>query len=223
MWIFAAEAGDEALLADMHTGNLHTATANRVYGKGVIDIVAIEEKEGRKNSRGRAKMLNFGVVFCMGIDSMAIALECSRTEAKRNLKYYYDQYSKIRPFMDKMISMAQRDGYIWNRYGWKLEVSKTAAYRSVNYIVQSSAAAHMQEKMIWLDEYYKAHPEIGAEIVLTIHDEIVTEVEEAKILPHLPIIKAEFENHHGKWSEFPKLPLEFKVTRDRWDKPEKLK
>ena len=124
--------------------------------------------------------------------------------------------------MDDMIALAQQQGYIWNRFGWKLEVDKRAAYRSINYLVQSSAAAHMKEKMRWLARYYKAHPEIGARIVLTIHDEIVTEVEEAKILPHLPFIKKEFEDHHGKWPEFPKLPVEFKATRYSWAKSEKM-
>jgi DNA polymerase I len=162
------------------------------------------------------------VVFCMGIDSTANFLKCDRAEAKRQLDFYFEQYHRIRPFMDDMISLAGQQGFIWNRYGWKLEVDKRKPYRSINYIVQSSAAAHMKEKMRWLAKYYKAHPEIGAKLVLTIHDEIVTEVEEAKILPHLKTIKAEFEDHHGKWTEFPKLPIEFKVTRERWDKPVKL-
>lgn len=221
MWIFAGEADDKALLEDLHTGNLHTATANRVFGRG-RDIVSEEAKLGKKNARGRAKMLNFGVVFCMGVDSMANALKCSRTEAKEHLDYYYEHYHRIRPFMEDIMSTAGREGCIWNRYGWRLQVARHAPYRAVNYIVQSSAAAHMKEKMRWLDGYYRAHPEIGASIVLTIHDEIVTEVEEAKILPHIKTIRSEFENHHGRWSNFPKLPLEFKVTRRRWDKPDKL-
>ena len=222
MWIFAGEANDKAMLEDLHTGSLHNATANRIYGKG-RNIVAEEEAHGHRNSKNKAKVLNFGVVFCMGVDTMADALECSRSEAKRNLAFYYDAYKDIRPFMDRMIAQAQRDGYIWNRHGWRLEVDKEMAYRAVNYKVQSGAAAHMKEKMLWLDNFYRTHPEIGAELVLTIHDEIVTEVEEAKILPYLPMIRAELEDHRGKWPEFPKLPIEYKITRERWDISEKVK
>lgn len=221
MWIFAAEADDKALLEDLATGNLHTATANRIFGRG-RDIVSEEAKSGNRNSRNRAKVINFGVVFCMGVNSMSEALGCPRAEAKQHLDYYYEHYHRVRPFMEYIMSRAGLEGYIWNRYGWRLQVSRQHTYRAVNYIVQSSAAAHMKEKMRWMDRYYRTHPEIGARLVLTVHDELVTEVRESKILSHLPNIKKAMENHGGRWNNFKCLPVEFKVTRERWDRQEKL-
>ena len=220
MWIFAADSGDPNMLADLMTGSLHEATANRVFGNG-RDIVAEEAAKGIRTSRTTAKMLNFGVVFCMGEETTAEYLGCTRQEAKTYRDFYYKQYTHIRPFMDRTIALAKREGCIWNRYGWKLDVDRDMAYRAVNYYVQSEEAAHVKLKMIWLHEYYKAN-NLDAQLVLTNHDEIVTECVEAEILPHLSIIKDELENHHGVFPEFPKLPIEFKVTRDKWSKQEKL-
>lgn len=220
MWIFAAVSGDPAMLADLMTGSLHEATANRVFGNG-RDIVAEEAALGIRTHRTTAKMLNFGVVFCMGEETTADYLGCTRREAKTYRDFYYQHYTKIRPYMDKMIGLAKRNGFIYNRYGWKLEVDRDMAYRAVNYEVQSDEAAHVKQKMIWLHEYFKARPELGAYLVLTNHDEIVVECDEGKIMPHLDIIRAELEDHHGVFPEFPKLPIEFKITRDKWSQQEK--
>ena len=191
-----------------------------MFGNG-RDIVAEEAAKGIRTSRTTAKMLNFGVVFCMGEETTADYLGCTRLDAKRYRDFYYKQYIRIKPFMESTISNAKRDGFVWNRYGWKLEVDRDMAYRAVNYIVQSEEAAHVKLKMIWLHEYFKAHPELDAHLVLTNHDEIVWECVEETMRPRLSIIRNELENHYGVFPEFPKLPIEFKVTRNKWSQQEK--
>ena len=229
--IFAAESGDQALLADLATGDIFTVATNRILGKRInpqtgqvehYDIVAEEAKVNKKTSRSKIKILSYGIIYGGGADAASRSLGCSRAEAQALLDQYHETYHRIRPFMDDLISLAGQQGYIWNRFNWRMEVNKEYAYQAVNYLIQSSAAAYLKSKLVWLWKYYRAHPEIGARIVMTIHDEIVTEVEEAKILPHLSIIKAELENHHGIWPEIPNLPVEFKMARERWDVQEHM-
>ena len=225
MWIFAAESQDEDLLADLATGNIHTATANRVFGHG-RDIVAEEMKEGRSNARGRAKMLNFGVVFGMGVPAVMDFLKCSRKEAQEVLDLYYRGYPRIKPFMQELSDRAAREGFIWNRFNRRLQVPRGSAYVSVNYLIQSSAAEYMKSKMRWIAPYLRARRALDAYLVLTIHDELVIEVPaplRPEMLLALKEIKAELENIHGLWwPELKNLPVEFKITRERWDKNEKL-
>lgn len=220
MWIFAAEAEEENMLADMATGNLHVATANRLYGKGK-DIVSLEMAAGgRSNSKAKAKMMNFGVVFGIGVNSTAEFLKISRSQAKMELHTYYTSYPRIRPYMDDTSRRAAQDGCVWNRFNRKIQIDRNFAYKAVNYIVQSNAADYMKRKMLWLDDYLKTRLRvkgIDAEIVLTIHDEIVVEIVKTANLKQVVLeVSMALEDARGIWKQISKLPVEASITTTNW-------
>lgn len=224
MWIFAAEAKEELMLHDLRTGNLHNSTANRMYGQG-RDIVKEElEQGGRSNSKAKAKMFNFGVVFGMGVPSAADFLKCGKAEARRELGRYYTAYPRIRPYMDEISSEAAREGFIWTRPGHRLQVDSGFAYKACNYKVQGGAAGHMRNKLVWLDKFCRSNfSAFGMELILTVHDELVVEAEEnERTLDAVRFIKEELEDHDGLWPEIKNLPVETAITRTNWALKEKL-
>ena len=220
MWMFAAETNDKGMLADLK-GNLHTATANRVFGKG-RDIVSEElSKSSVSTSRIRAKLLNFGIIYGMGAKATARLLNCGEIEAAEILKLYYKAYPAIKAFMHEYSKLANMHGCIYNRFGRRLQVPTDASYRAVNYLVQSSSADYMKRKMLWMYENRKS---IGMDLVLTVHDELVGEGSyklAANGIIHK--VKQELEDVKGVWPNLERLPVDVSITITCWAEKEKFK
>ena len=68
-------SGDESLIAAFCNGeDIHSATAARLFGKG-LDEVSGEE-------RRRAKTANFGIIYGISVFGLSQRLELPRAEAK---------------------------------------------------------------------------------------------------------------------------------------------
>jgi len=225
MWIFNLYCQDENLRHDLMSGNLHVKTANRVFGKG-RDIVAEELARGKHNSKGRAKMLNFGVVFGMGLPSTANFLGCGEVEAKEILDRYHNEYKNMRPFMWDLADKSERDGFVETPFGFRIQVDPGFGFRATNYKVQSTAGAHMKTKALWEVRELAKRPELKSRLILTMHDELARENPNTwanRIFRN--IIKKALEDpgllYDKKW--LPTLPVTFAITDTNWGAKRELK
>lgn len=218
VWIFADGAKEEKLLKALYAGlDPHGEAADFVWGKGTV---AREAAQGLKTARGKAKMLLFGILYGMGIKSCARFLKVSNQEASGILDRYHTHYTRIKPFMEEMNRRVELDGYVKTAWGRKIFVDRGFGYKATNYYVQGTGADVMKEAMFNVQSYLNREHDVDAHLVLTIHDELVLELNDRDFDPgFLQRIREIMEDHQGMLG-IKKLPVEIARTKDSWDKKE---
>ena len=173
--IMAAMSGDESMLAAFAEGaDIHRETAARVYGV-MPDLVTPEQ-------RSSCKMVNFGIIYGISAFGLSQRLRIPRREAAGLIETYFQEYPKIRAFMDRAIASAREKGYaetLTKRRRTLRDINsrnataRQAAERdAVNTPVQGTAADLMKLAMVRVARALKAEG-LKAKMVLQIHDELL--------------------------------------------------
>ncbi len=185
------------------------------------DIVVAEASLGKSNTRGRAKQVVFAKVYGGGAKSVMEILYCTLKQAAEFMHDYDVAIPDINIYMKEMIDRSKGDGYIINPYGRKVRVEPEFAYRSVNYMVQSTAACMMKDSIVRCDRFLKSTG-LDAHVLMTIHDELIFEFkkEDAKKWALRGICEI-MEDTEGRIS-IP-TPVEMKRYSNSWSKYEKVK
>ncbi len=181
MRVLAWLSGDEALISIFKQGlDIHTAVAARVFNMEEVDIT--------KEMRRKAKVINFGILYGMGVSSLRKNLNSTMEEAETFYNNFFIQFPKIRDYFEKIKNLTRQNGYTVTAYGRRryfpminssLPYVRAEAERmAVNASIQGTATADiikmaMQRVQIRLLEEGlddKAH------LVLQVHDELLYEV-----------------------------------------------
>lgn len=188
------------------------------------DIVAAEKSLDKKTTRAKAKMLLFLKVFGGGPAAAADLMDVPVSAAIQFLREYDAAFPRIGQFLQEMSTLARKQGFIRNLWDRRLAVDPDAAYRSVNYMVQGSAADLLKDRMIAVDALlrkFRERKRMGAWMVLTIHDELVLEVERrAATRPFLRWVQRTMQDHGGRIAV--PTPVTVSKTRVRWNEPQKI-
>jgi len=139
-----------------------------------------ETADACKCSRVSAKCLNFGVVYGMGIKTLAKKLGTSYEEAQRFHSRFFNNYKGIKRLYQGMKDVLAKRNWIRLLSGRKRRFNNlTDDYRdvsrAVNSLIQGSSADLMKISMVKLHEEF---PDI--KIIGQVHDEILIEVPEDK-------------------------------------------
>jgi DNA polymerase I-like protein with 3'-5' exonuclease and polymerase domains len=119
------------------------------------------------------KNVNFGILYGEGLDRLAAVLQCSREEASQIRKACRGALGSSG--LDKALKLAE-ECTTWGGRVCPVEpVSlvngelRNWGYKLINTLIQGSAGDQIKEAMIRFD----ASPEIEAEMLLSVHDEIL--------------------------------------------------
>ena len=196
--VLAILAKEEALIKIFKEGkDVHAAVASLVFG--------VPEGEVTKDMRRQAKVINFGIIYGMGVNALKVNLGSTREEAQKFYDNYFATFPQIQKYFDQVISEAARKGYTETYFGRrryfpelksKLPFMRAAAERmAMNAPLQGTAADLVKLAMIKADAALRAANLIDrAHFVLQIHDELIYEVEEAMVKRVEPIIKQAMES-----------------------------
>lgn len=196
--VLAILAKEEALIKIFKEGkDVHAAVASLVFG--------VAENEVTKDMRRQAKVINFGIIYGMGVNALKVNLGSTREEAQKFYDNYFATFPQIQKYFDKVISEAARKGYTETYFGRrryypelksKLPFMRAAAERmAMNAPLQGTAADLVKLAMIKADAALRAANLIDrAHFILQIHDELIYEVEEAMVKRVEPIIKQAMES-----------------------------
>jgi len=184
------------------------------------DIEKAEASLKKQTCRARAKMLMFAKIYGGKTHAVMSLTGCSYQEALQFIKEYDDLYPGINKYIEELSYEARRNGYIINRFGRRLAINRDKAYVAVNYMVQGSAADLLKDRMIALNKYLKTLG-LDIHIVMTVHDEIVLEINKKHAFKSvLKEIKDLLEDHTGHFNI--DLPVEVSLCKKRWDNKIKL-
>ena len=181
--LLAHMSGDEQLIeAYKQDADIHRITASKVFHTPLDEVTDLQ--------RRNAKAVNFGIVY--GISSFGLSqdLSINRKEAEGYIQAYFEQYPKVKEFLDKTVADAEKDGYVTTMFGRRRPLpeilSSNFMQRSfgkrvaMNAPIQGSAADIMKIAMIrvW-DELKKQNLE--SRILIQVHDELLLEVKEDEV------------------------------------------
>jgi DNA polymerase-1 len=183
--IAAFLSGDEKLIEIFKKGgDVHAAVAATVFGVPP-ELVDAE-------MRRRAKVINFGILYGMGVNALQQNLETSRAEAQQFLNDYFKNFSGLAHYMERTKADAARRGYTETLFGRRryfegirstLPYIRAQAERmAINAPAQGTQADVIKIAMVRIDEFLKREQlERDAYLVLQVHDELVYEVRTEKL------------------------------------------
>ena len=187
---------DPLLLNAYRTGiDIHTLTASEVFG------IPIEELD--KETRARAKAVNFGIVYGISPFGLAAQLGIDQKIAKTYIDTYYDRYKGIKSFIESTLDTVRREQAVRTHFGRVRPIPDIqsrnpnmrgfAERTAVNTPLQGTAADLIKLAMIALDREITRR-NLRSRMTLQVHDELLFDVvpEEAEEMQAL--VKQEMEN-----------------------------
>ncbi len=181
--ILALLSQDQALIDIFKEGrDIHTAVAALIGG--------VDEKDVDREMRRKAKIVNFGILYGMGINSVKKEMGGSREEAQMFYNGFFETFPKATAFLEATKEYAREHGYTKTLFGRrrqfrsinaKLPFIRAMAERmALNAPIQGTAADIIKLAMVHSQEaLMKKYP--SAKLLLQIHDEIIYEIDEDKV------------------------------------------
>jgi DNA polymerase I-like protein with 3'-5' exonuclease and polymerase domains len=177
--IVAELSGDPVLIEAFESGrDIHSETAARVFN---IPLEKVNDE-----LRGRAKAINFGVIYGLGINSLAERVGCTEAEARQFYNKYFRTFEQLSRYRRAVSSRVLKKPYsltLWRRvrYYNSPNSAQLSEYqlrnRAINTPVQGSAGDIFKLALYWL------HQKLAddAKVVNLIHDEVVVEAPEDQV------------------------------------------
>ncbi len=186
--IAAILSGDKKFVEIFKNGeDVHTAVAAEVFH--------VSRDKVTKDMRRQAKVINFGILYGMGVNSLRQALAeggtpISREEAQAFFDEYFSGFYQLAGYLDEVRIAARTQGFTETLFGRRRYheaihsnipyIRATAERQAANAPIQGTGADLVKLAMIRVDEYIKAQRlEKDVSLILQVHDELVYEVKES--------------------------------------------
>ncbi|MDE2358004.1 MAG: DNA polymerase I, partial [Betaproteobacteria bacterium] len=181
--IMAHLSEDPALLKAFREGaDIHRATASEIFG--------VAPSEVTPDQRRYIKAVNFGLIYGMGAFGLASQLNIERGAAQQYIDRYFARYPGVAAYMQRTRELAREQGYVETVFGRRLVLSdinagggprRAAAERAaINAPMQGTAADLIKLAMIAVQAHID-RDELGARLIMQVHDELVLEVPDAEL------------------------------------------
>ncbi|MBN2093976.1 MAG: hypothetical protein JW740_01195 [Candidatus Zambryskibacteria bacterium] len=178
--IAAFLSGDEKFIEIFKSGeDVHQSVATQVFG--------VKKEEVTREMRRRAKVINFGILYGMGVNALIQNLGSDRKTAQEFYNTYFEKFSGLAKYLDDTKTEAEKLGYTKTLFGRrryfkglksKIPYIKAAAERmAINAPIQGTEADITKIAMIKIDEFIKKEKlDNKVYLILQIHDELIYEI-----------------------------------------------
>ena len=195
----AGLSGDQKLVGVFKSGgDVHSSVASWVF--------SVPREKVDYEMRRRAKVINFGILYGMGVVSLRASLgsDVTREEAQTFLDNYFKNFSGLARFIQSTKQNATRLGYTETLFGRRryfpglrsplTHMRAQAERMAVNAPIQGTSADITKLAMVKADALIEKRGwRKKANLVLQIHDELVYEVEERSAKEIVPAIREVME------------------------------
>ncbi|MGA9983952.1 MAG: DNA polymerase I, partial [Acidobacteriaceae bacterium] len=194
--LLAHFSADPLLVKAYQTGqDIHTLTAAEVFG--------VPAETMSKETRNRAKAVNFGIVYGISPFGLAAQLGIEQNEARLYIETYFERYAGVRTYIDRMLEETRREQMVRTVFGRVRPIpdiqSRNANQRgfaertAINTPLQGTAADLIKLAMIRIDRRL-ADEKLKTRMTLQVHDELVFDVPEDEIEPVSAMVQHEMEH-----------------------------
>jgi DNA polymerase-1 len=188
---------DPLLVEAYRTGqDIHTLTAAEVF--------QIPAEQLDKQTRDRAKAINFGIVY--GISAFGLAAQnigIDQHEARVYIERYFERYAGVRKFIDEILNETRKTQQVRTMFGRVRPIpdilSSNANMRgfaertAVNTPLQGTAADLIKVAMIRLDAEM-ARRKMRSRMTLQVHDELVFDAAPEEVEELSALVRHEMEH-----------------------------
>jgi DNA polymerase-1 len=187
---------DPLLLDAYRTGkDIHTLTAAEVF--------EVDPETMSKETRARAKAVNFGIVYGISPFGLAAQLGIEQRVAKEYIERYFARYKGVATFIEKTLETVRRDGAVRTAFGRVRPIPDIqsrnpnqrgfAERTAVNTPLQGTAADLIKIAMLRIDAAMRSL-QMKSLMTLQVHDELLFDVvpDEAEAMQEL--VKREMES-----------------------------
>jgi DNA polymerase-1 len=174
--------------------DIHTLTASEVFG------VAPEGMD--KQTRDRAKAVNFGIVYGISPFGLAQQLGIEQNVARLYIETYFARYSGVRSYIDRLLEETRREQKVRTLFGRVRPIpdmqSRNANLRgfaertAVNTPLQGTAADLIKIAMIRIDQRLREE-NFSTRMTLQVHDELLFDVPEKEVEQVKQLVQHEME------------------------------
>jgi DNA polymerase I len=174
--------------------DIHTLTAAEVFG------IAAEGMD--KQTRDRAKAVNFGIVYGISPFGLAAQLGIEQNVARLYIETYFARYSGVRRYIDRLLEETRREQRVRTLFGRVRPIpdmqSRNANLRgfaertAVNTPLQGTAADLIKIAMIRIDRRLREE-KLQAKMTLQVHDELLFDVPEREVDQVKKLVQHEME------------------------------
>ena len=181
--VAAMLSGDKRLIDIFKEGkDVHSAVASRVF--------RVPESEITSEMRRQAKVINFGIVYGMGVTALQENLGGTRAEAQEFYDNYMNEFKDLAGYIEDVKKFAGKNGYTETLFGRRRQFS--AIRSNIPYVramaermagnapLQGTAADIIKIALKLADtDLREAGIHAKTHLLLQIHDELIYEVEES--------------------------------------------
>ena len=191
-----AHFSGDPLLGKAYAENIdiHTLTASEVFG------VPAETMD--KVTRGRAKAVNFGIVYGISAFGLAAQLGIPQAEARAYIERYFARYAGVKAFIERTLEQTRKEGSVRTLFGRVRPIPDIesrnpnqrgfAERTAINTPLQGTAADLIKLAMIAIDRKLTQR-KLKTRMVLQVHDELLFEVPTEESAEIEALVLAEME------------------------------
>ena len=153
--------------------------------------------------RGRAKAVNFGLIYGISGFGLSRNTGVSRREAGEFIEKYFDKYPGVKRFMDETASNGAQKGYAETLMGRrrylpelqspKAQIREFGKRAAMNTPVQGTAADIIKLAMVRVDEALRKN-HLQSQLILQVHDELLLECPPEEVEQASALLREAMEN-----------------------------
>src|SRR5205807_9992587 len=193
--VLAHLSGEPALVDAFREGvDFHERTAVKIFGA--------DSTRDKHELRSIAKMVNYALLYGKTAFTLAKDIGVTPQAAQEFIDAYFAGFPRVRTFIDRTLEEARVTGVVKTMYGRRRlmpdltsrngQIRSAAERAAVNLPIQGSAADIMKRAMIDVHAALRSHPD--ARMILTVHDELLFEVPNARAEELAGIVRDKMEN-----------------------------
>jgi DNA polymerase I len=175
-------SGDKKLIDIFKSGrDVHTEVASQVF--------KVPAEKVDKEMRRKAKIINFGILYGMGVNALKANLGGTREEAQTFYNEYFNTFTGIAQYLEDVKKETAKTGYTETLFGRRryfeginshLPFIRASAERmAINAPIQGTSADMIKIAMIRINEALEKNKSTSdIRMLLQVHDELIFEVKE---------------------------------------------
>jgi DNA polymerase-1 len=154
--------------------DIHALTAQEVFG------------EVNRDTRARAKTINFSILYGISAFGLSGRLEVSRAEAQEMINRYFARFPGINHYIAATLDQVRGSGFTTTLFGRKTHLPwiksakqgerASAERQAINAPIQGTSADIIKRAMIRMNPALRAAGLSGVKMLLQVHDELVFEL-----------------------------------------------
>ena len=171
--------------------DIHSLTATELFG------------EVNRETRGRAKTINFAILYGISAFGLSGRLGVDRAEAQAIIDRYFDRFPGVRNYIAATVAQVREQGFVTTLFGRKTHLPgikgktvterQSAERQAINAPIQGTCADIIKRAMARMPSALAEAGLVGTRMLLQVHDELVFEAPEAEVEGAKPVIRAVME------------------------------